>query len=117
MISFLVPFLFLFHLQGPQAAWISQTTHDFGDIKLSVPVKYDFRFKNTGDAPLIIDNVRSTCGCTGTDWEETPVPPGGEGTINVEYDARKPGYFYKKITVFFNGQRKGEKLHVEGFVE
>jgi hypothetical protein len=102
---------------SPEAVWVTPTTHDFGTLKHRTAATVDFKFKNSGDAPLLIDNVRSLCGCTATDWTETPVPPGKEGFIHVEFDARKQGYFYKKVTVFFNGQRKGQKLYLEGFVE
>lgn len=120
MLNLILPFLFLFQgnlTEGSNAEWLTVTTHDFGTLKLKVPATVNFRFKNIGDSPLIIDNVRSICGCTATEWTETPVLPGKEGFIQVEFDARKEGYFYKKVTVFFNGQRKGEKLYVEGFVE
>ena len=105
------------HSAGSNVEWISETTHDFGDLKGGKPVTHDFRFKNISDAPLTIDNVRSTCGCTGADWADEIVPAGEEGVIKIQYDARKEGYFYKKITVFFSGQRKAEKLFIEGFVE
>ena len=98
-------------------AWLSPTAHDFGELKQGKPVTHVFRFKNTGNTPLLIDNVRASCGCTGVDWLEEIVPPGGEGTVKIEFDAKKPGYFYKKITVFFSSQRKGEKLFIEGYVE
>jgi hypothetical protein len=119
MSAFLLPFLFLLNVQVSDSAveWISPTTHDFGDLKRGKPVTHDFRFKNTGSEPLTIDNVRSTCGCTATEWSEEVVPAGEEGVIKIEYDAKKEGYFYKKITVFFSGQRKPEKLYVEGYVE
>ncbi|MBI1223707.1 MAG: DUF1573 domain-containing protein [Bacteroidetes bacterium] len=102
---------------GPAFEWVTLTTHDFGDLTLNVPATHDFTFKNTGDAPLIIDAVRSICGCTATEWTETPVEPGKEGYVRVVFDARKSGYFYKKVTVFFNHQKKGEKLYLQGFVE
>ncbi|MCF8243679.1 MAG: DUF1573 domain-containing protein [Saprospiraceae bacterium] len=120
MLNFLFPLVFLFQTQivtEPTFEWVTPTTHDFGDLELSVPAPHEFKFKNTGDAPLIIDNVRSICGCTATEWTETPVLPNEEGIIKVEFDARKAGYFYKKVTVYFNGQKKGEKLYVEGFVD
>ncbi|MBK9012937.1 MAG: DUF1573 domain-containing protein [Saprospiraceae bacterium] len=120
MLNIVLPFFFLFQtplVAAPTHVWVSPTTHDFGDLKLNVPSTHEFYFKNTGDAPLLIDNVRSICGCTATEWSETPILPGKEGFIKVVFDARKAGYFYKKITVFFNHQRKGEKLYLEGFVE
>lgn len=102
---------------GPAHVWLSPTTHDFGALKHGVPSTYDFKFKNTGDTPIQIENVRFVCSCTATEWTETPVLPGKEGFVRIEYDARKLGYFSKKITVFFTHLRKGEKLFVEGFVE
>ncbi|MCU0348407.1 MAG: DUF1573 domain-containing protein, partial [Saprospiraceae bacterium] len=85
----------------PTYEWTTPTTHDFGDLQLLKPATYDFKFKNTGDAPIVIDNVRSVCGCTATEWSETPVLPGKEGYVRVVFDARKAGYFNKKVTVFF----------------
>ncbi len=96
--------------------WLSPQEHDFGDIQHKVPVTHHFKFVNKSDAPLRVDNVRTSCGCTATDWEETPTPAGDTSSIDITYDAAKTGYFYKKIRVFFRGQRKPEILLVEGFV-
>lgn len=104
-------------LGSPAFEWLTPTTHDFGDLQLLVPATHDFKFKNTGDAPLLIDNVRSVCGCTATEWSEVPIAPGKGGFVRVVFDARKAGYFNKKVTVFFSHQKKGEKLFLEGFVE
>lgn len=114
-------FLFISFSPPPQTdsvvEWLTPVEHDYGDIKLNTPAKVVFRFKNTSSGPLTIDNVRSTCGCTASDWEEKVIEPGTESEIKIEYDAKKPGYFYKKITVFFSNQRKPEKLSITGFVE
>lgn len=120
MLNLLLPFLFLFQTQvdpEPPFTWLTPTTHDFGTLSHNVPAPVEFKFKNTSDAPIVIDNVRSVCGCTASEWTETPVLPGKEGFVKVVFDARKVGYFYKKVTVYFDAQRKGEKLFVEGFVE
>lgn len=97
--------------------WLSPLSHDFGDITRHQPVKHNFSFKNISGAPLSIDNVRTTCGCTVPDWPEAPILPDSNGIIIVEYDARDEGYFKKQIKVYFHGQRKAEKLSIEGFVE
>jgi hypothetical protein len=118
MNHFLLIFLFLCSFQTDSVVeWLTPVDHDFGDLKLNVPATVDFRFKNTSEEAIIIDNVRSTCGCTASEWEEEAIAPGEEGLIKIEYDARKPGFFYKKITVFFSNQRKPEKLSISGFVE
>jgi len=120
MLNFVLPFFLFFQTSqadAPAFAWTTPTTHDFGDLTWNVPATYDFKYKNTGDEPLVIDNVRSVCGCTATEWTETPVAPGKEGFVQVVFDARKQGYFNKKVTVYFSHQKKGEKLFLEGFVE
>ncbi len=96
--------------------WLTPTTHDFGEIAQRQPVKYVFEFKNTTTEPLVIENVRAECGCTASDWEQEPVQPSQTGKISVTYDAVKNGVFYKKLTVWIKGQRKPEKLIVEGEV-
>lgn len=97
--------------------WQGEMTYDFGDIRQGEPVVYEFMYTNTGTAPLLIDNVRVACGCTTPYWEEAPLAPDSTGIIRVEYDARDEGYFRKYIKVYFNGYRKAEKLHIEGYVE
>jgi len=91
--------------------------HDLGDITLKEPVTVLFQYKNITDKPITIDNVRPTCGCTAPTWTDAPIEPDSIGTIEIEYSASQPGYFRKKIKVFFNAQQKAERLYVEGFVE
>jgi hypothetical protein len=97
--------------------WLGETTVDLGDLPFGKSKPYTFHFRNLTDAPLIVDNVRAGCGCTATDWQNQPVLPGEEGSINVTYDAMNVGYFRKYVKVFFNGHKGGHKLWLEGFVE
>jgi hypothetical protein len=120
MATLIISFLLLFQtttLNESKVEWLTATTHDFGDLKQGVPAAFDFRFKNISQETLLIDNVRTTCSCTASDWSEEVVEPGQEGYIKIEYDAKKLGYFSKKITVNFSGQKKAEKLTIEGYVE
>jgi len=97
--------------------WLSPTRHDFGDIRQGVPVQVDFAYRNVSGEMLTIDNVRTTCSCTTPDWSEEMVANGDTSSIQITYDARKTGYFRKKITVYFTGQQGAEKLYIEGYVE
>jgi Protein of unknown function (DUF1573) len=115
--NMLITFLLCTILTISKVEWLSPTSHDFGTIQKGVPQTHIFEFKNTSIAPIIIDNVRTDCGCTATDWEETPVSMGEKGKITITYDSRKTGYFKKKITVWLHGQRQCEKLWIEGEVE
>ncbi len=104
----------MLNFSNSKVAWEGPTELDLGKIALHQTQQLEFRFKNISPSPLIIDNVRTSCGCTVADWDSTPIAPDSTGVIKVEYDARDPGYFYKKIKVYFNGQRKAEVLSIEG---
>lgn len=96
--------------------WLTEKEFDFGDIAPQKPVQHAFRFKNKGTEPLVIETVRTSCGCTGSTWDETPILPDSIGTINIEFDAKESGYFRKYAKVYFEGISGAEKLWVEGFV-
>ena len=96
--------------------WLEGKEHDFGDILRHQPVEYHFQFTNVSEGPLIIDNVRTSCGCTAPDWTEAPIAVADTSSIRITYNAKKKGYFRKKIKVYFDGQRKAEVLYVEGYV-
>ena len=65
-----------------------EKTFDFGTIKQGEVVKHTFHFVNTGKKPIIIDNASSSCGCTVPTYPRDPVPPGGHGQIDVQFDSK-----------------------------
>jgi len=94
------------------------TTHDFGKIKEQDGLATKkFEFKNTGDAPLIINRVNASCGCTATSWTKEPVLPGKTGSVTASYNpVNRPGVFIKTITVFTNVDSKPIQLTIKGDV-
>ncbi len=96
--------------------WTAEKDFNFGVLTQGQPEEVDFTFTNTSSDTLVIDNVRSTCGCTAPYWDFTPILPDSSSTITIKYDAYKEGYFYKKVKVFFNKQRKAEVLSIAGEV-
>lgn len=96
----------------------SQTQHDFGKInEADGRVTTIFEFKNEGMTPLVLSNVRASCGCTTPSWTKTPVEPGQTGTISVTYNPNgRPGKFQKTITVTSNGSEQPVKLYIKGEV-
>lgn len=95
-----------------------ETTHKFGTIKTGDKVQHKFKFKNTGNAPLVIRNVDVSCGCTFPSYPFLPIEPGKEGEIDVTFDSKnKVGRQKPTITVVTNGRPRTLKLHLEGFVE
>ncbi len=82
----------------------AKTEHDFGTIKEEIgAVTTRFEFKNTGDTPLIIQRVSSSCGCTTPSYSREPILPGSEGTVAAQYSTvSRPGAFSKTIRVYTN---------------
>ncbi|SHK81416.1 DUF1573 domain-containing protein [Hymenobacter psychrotolerans] len=92
-------------------------THDFGKVPEGTMATYEFRFKNTGNQPIIIANVQASCGCTTPDWTKTPVLPGKSGIIKAMYSsAGRPGVFNKTVTVTSNASTPSAVLTVKGDV-
>ena len=92
-------------------------THDFGSITQNKPVSYDFKYTNTGDAPIIVSEVKPSCGCSVAEFTKTPVKPGETGTITVTYNAAAKGPFTKQFTVRSNTKTPVKTLTVKGAVE
>lgn len=94
-------------------------SHDFGTIQEEGgPVSHEFTFTNTGKSPLIISNVRPSCGCTTPTWSKDPIPPGESGTIVAQYNPmNRPGTFRKSITVTSNAETNNVVLYIQGIVQ
>ena len=86
---------------GPMISFDMETI-DYGDITKGSNGVRTFTFENTGDAPLEIQGVRSSCGCTVPKKPEAPIKPGKKGEITVRYDTNRVGVFRKTITVNTN---------------
>ncbi len=83
----------------------AEKTFDFGDIHQGKVVSHSFDFTNTGQKPVIIDNASSSCGCTVPSYPREPVPPGGKGRIDVQFNSTgKAGMVSKTVLVRANTQ-------------
>ncbi len=104
--------------QGKAEIKFEQTTHDFGSFKEADGVQTTtFKFKNEGDVPLVLTNVRASCGCTTPKWTREPVAPGKDGEIKVSYNPKnRPGTFNKSVTVTSNATVKTTVLRINGKV-
>lgn len=91
-------------------------TIDYGTIEKGADGVRVFKFKNTGDAPLIISKVKSTCGCTVPKKPEEPIMPGESGEIEVKYDTNRVMPIRKTITVTSNADRPTVALKIKGNV-
>jgi len=95
----------------------SEIEYDFGTLDYDGDGSYEFVFKNTGKAPLIITNVKSSCGCTVPTYPKKPVKKGDEASVKVQYDTKRVGKFSKTITVYSNAKNSPIILRVNGFVD
>lgn len=93
-----------------------EAVHDFGKIKLNVPVTATFTFTNVGTQPIVISEAKASCGCTVPEFSKEPVAPGAKGTVKATYNAAKPGYFDKDVTIISNASAADVKLKVKGEV-
>ncbi len=95
-----------------------ETIHNFGEIKEEKgKVVHEFSFTNTGQQPLVIHNVRASCGCTSPEWSRQPIAPGGKGYVKATFDPQnRPGNFNKTITVTANTEQPNTILRITGTV-
>lgn len=90
--------------------------HDYGTIKQGGDGQCEFGFTNTGTNPLVLSNVRSSCGCTVAEWPKEPILPGKSGTIKAKYNTNIMGSFTKTITVTSNAKNSPVRLTIKGNV-
>ena len=91
-------------------------TYDFGTIDFGSDGTCEFIFTNTGKEPLMLSNVKSTCGCTVPEWPHEPVKAGENGILKVTYDTYRVGAFTKSITVYSNAANSPIRLFIKGKV-
>ena len=94
-----------------------EESHDYGTIPQGTPASYEFEFSNAGDSPIIINNVKPSCGCSVAEFPKTPIKPGTTGTIKVTYNAAVKGPFTKQFTVLSNSKTAVRTLVIKGKVE
>lgn len=92
---------------GPQITFETKS-HDFGTIKeVDGVVECEFEFQNTGDEPLVILDVRTSCGCTTPSYPREPIAPGVKNKIKVSYNpAGRPGEFDRTVKIYTNANKR-----------
>ncbi|MDT0642452.1 DUF1573 domain-containing protein [Zunongwangia sp. F363] len=91
-------------------------TIDYGTIKRGSDGVRVFEFTNTGDEPLVIEDVKSSCGCTIPKKPGNPILPGETGKIEVKYDTKRVGPIRKTVTVYSNTEEPTKALKIKGTV-
>jgi len=104
--------------EGPLPAFTwTEEEHDFGTINEGDIVEHIFSFTNNGEAPLIIESARASCGCTVPSWPREPVAVGETAEIKVRFDSKgKPNVQNKTVTITANTYPKISRLRIKTFV-
>jgi len=89
---------------------------DYGTIEKGTDGLRTFTFTNTGNAPLIISEVKTSCGCTVPTYSKEAIMPGKDGEIKISYDTKKVGSFTKTITVLSNANQERKTLKIKGAI-
>jgi hypothetical protein len=101
----------------PVFALIDSTEYDFGTIQEGAIVEHEFKFRNDGEYPLILNNISSSCGCTTPEWPKDPIEPKQTSGIKVRFDSKhKAGPQVKTITVYANTEPANIELRLKGIV-
>lgn len=90
--------------------------HDFGTIEQGTPQETAFKFTNTGNAPLIITDAKSSCGCTVPNPPKDPIAPGESSELVVKFNGSGQNQVTKTITVTANTEKGSELLRIKAFV-
>jgi hypothetical protein len=90
--------------------------HDFGTFEQGGNGTFEFVFTNTGSEPLVLSNVKSSCGCTIPEWPKDPIKAGESAAIKVSYDTQRIGNFNKSISVYSNAQEAPVMLQIKGVI-
>ena len=93
-----------------------KSSHNFGTFKEKDAQTYVFKFTNTGDEPLVVQQVFTSCGCVARSFTKEPVLPGKSGEIKVTYNGkgRRAGEFEKSITIRTNTKAQIHRLKIKG---
>ena len=99
-------------MRGPRISF-TENSFDFGEITQGTKVEHVFEFENVGNEPLILSDVRTTCGCTAPEWPRDPIAPGKKARLKVVFNSTgKMGMQNKVITVMSNAVNNPERVKI-----
>ena len=101
---------------GGPVMTFEKTEINYGTIAQGSDPLRKFKFKNTGSAPLVINNARGSCGCTVPSYKKEPIMPGETSEIEVRYDTQRVGPFTKSVTIETNEGAQPRVLMISGTV-
>ena len=105
--------------QGPFGKFeFMEESYDFGTITQGDIVTHVFKFRNTGDVPLVISKAKASCGCTVPEYPKDPVAVNADGELTVQFDSKgKKDQQNKIISITANTQPDITKISIKAFVQ
>ena len=97
--------------------YFEKTKYDYGTIQQGANGDCEFKFINKGKVNLVLNDVKTSCGCTVPDWPRNAFKPGESGIIKVRYNTQTIGQFGKTITVYSTAANSPVVLQISGTVE
>ena len=95
-----------------------KTLHDFGEIQNGTPVETVFSYTNSGRSPLVVTDIKSTCGCTVPQgWSKEPLMPGESSQFSVKFNGKGANKVSKTITLTTNTEKGREQVRITAFVK
>ncbi|GHT41963.1 hypothetical protein FACS189437_09490 [Bacteroidia bacterium] len=106
-------------LQDSKVIVVDRDVHDFGTIGEDAGnVSATFVVTNNTNAPIVLTNVRASCGCTTPSWTKEPIEPGKTGTVTATYSPKgRPGPFEKTVTITTTGDPERLVVRIKGTVQ
>lgn len=103
---------------NPHAPYMEfdKVVHDYGKIMENGDGTCVFTLTNTGKEPLILNDAKSTCGCTVPEWTKAPILPGKSTEIKVKYATNRVGQINKSVTITSNASNSPIVLRIKGEV-
>jgi len=96
---------------------LKDTLFDFGTVNEGDIITREFFFTNTGTAPLLITEAKSTCGCTIPEWPKETIAPDSSGVILVKFNTtNRTGAQLKEVSIFANTLPNRQVIKLSGRV-
>ena len=93
-----------------------EVEYDFGTIEQNTPQEHLFKFTNTGNAPLVIVDAKSSCGCTVPEYTKDPIAPGDGGEMLVKFNGSGKNQVSKTVTITANTAKGTETIKIKAFI-
>ncbi len=96
---------------------LAENTYNFGDVpRKGGDLVREFPFTNTGDAPLVVMRIETSCSCIKASFSKRPIAPGGSGVIRITYEPHKgqAGNFSKMVLIYSNSSSGRKSICVQG---